>query len=36
VIAPKQIPAWLASLPVQRSLTAARRERLIELIRETA
>ncbi|HEV8488868.1 MAG TPA: hypothetical protein VGQ58_03675 [Candidatus Limnocylindrales bacterium] len=36
VIAPQQIPAWLASLPVQRSLTAARRERIIELIRETA
>lgn len=36
VITHKQIPAWLASLPVQRSLTAARRERIVELIRETA
>ena len=36
VITPQQIPAWLASLPVQRSLTTARRERVIELIRETA
>jgi hypothetical protein len=36
VITHKQIPAWLASLPVQRSLTTARRERIIGLIRETA
>ena len=36
VITPHQIPAWLASLPVQRSLTATRRERILALIRETA
>jgi hypothetical protein len=36
VITHKQIPAWLSSLPVQRSLTSARRQRILELIRETA
>jgi len=36
VITSDQIPAWLASLPAQRSLTAARRERLVELLRVTA
>lgn len=36
VISPQQIPAWLASLPVQRSLTDARRDRLVDLIRATA
>jgi hypothetical protein len=36
VISHQQIPAWLASLPVQRSLTSARRERILALIRETA
>jgi hypothetical protein len=34
VITADQIPAWLASLPPQRSLNAMRRERLIGLIRE--
>lgn len=33
VIAPDQVPAWLASLPAQRSLSASRRERLVEIIR---
>jgi hypothetical protein len=36
VITHQQIPAWLASLPVQRSLTSTRRERILEMIRETA
>jgi hypothetical protein len=36
VITHQQIPAWLASLPVQRSLTATRRERILALIRESA
>jgi hypothetical protein len=36
VITHHQIPAWLASLPVQRSLTSARRERILGMIRETA
>jgi hypothetical protein len=34
VITDDQIPAWLASLPVQRSLTPKRRERLVELVSE--
>jgi hypothetical protein len=34
VITQDQLPAWLASLPPQRSLTASRREHLIDLIRE--
>jgi hypothetical protein len=34
VITNDQIPAWLASLPPQRSLNEMRRERLIRLIRE--
>jgi hypothetical protein len=34
VITSEQIPAWLASLPPQRSLTQMRREQLIERIRE--
>jgi hypothetical protein len=33
VIRPDQVPAWLASLPAQRSLTASRRDRLVEMIR---
>jgi hypothetical protein len=33
VITQAQIPAFLASLPVQRSLNSARRERLIEIVR---
>ena len=32
VITPDQVPAWLASLPVQRSLTDGRRERLVEML----
>lgn len=35
VITPDQIPAWLASLPVQRGMTADRREHLVEKIRAT-
>ena len=34
VITSDQVAAYLASLPPQRSLTASRRERLVELIRE--
>jgi len=34
VITQDQIPAWLSSLPAQRSLTASRREHLLDLIRE--
>jgi hypothetical protein len=33
VVKADRIPAWLASLPPQRSLTAMRRDRLLELIR---
>jgi hypothetical protein len=33
VIAPKQIEAWIQSLPAQRSLTPSRRESLTELLR---
>jgi hypothetical protein len=33
VITADQVPAWLASLPGQRSLTPARRERLLEMVR---
>jgi hypothetical protein len=33
VIAMDQMPAWLASLPAQRSLTESRRERLLEMVR---
>lgn len=36
VIGPHEIPAWLASLPPQRSLTADRREDLLELVRAAA
>ena len=36
VIAAAQIPAWLASLPVQRSLTSSRFEGLVELIKSVA
>jgi len=32
VVTRDQIPAWLAALPVQRSLSASRRDRLIELM----
>lgn len=34
VISAEQIPAWLRSLPVQRSLTEGRRTRLVELLTE--
>jgi hypothetical protein len=34
VITKDQIPAWLASLPAQRGLTSARREQVIERVRE--
>jgi hypothetical protein len=36
VITREQIPAWLASLPVQRGLTAARREQVVEMLRQQA
>lgn len=36
VIAPDQVAAWLLSLPGQRSLTAGRRERVVEHLRELA
>jgi hypothetical protein len=36
VIEADQIPAWLRSLPAQRSLTPTRRARIAELIREAA
>jgi len=36
VIAPAQIPAWIASLPRQRTLTAGRRARLLALARAEA
>jgi hypothetical protein len=32
IVTPERIPAWLESLPPQRSMTATRRERLLELI----
>ncbi len=35
VATPEQLPAWIASLPAQRSLNASRRERLVELIRSS-
>jgi hypothetical protein len=34
VIAETQIPAWLAALPGQRSLTAGRRSRIVAMVRE--
>ena len=33
VLTPDRLPAWLASLPAQRSLTQSRRERILELVR---
>jgi hypothetical protein len=33
VATPEQLPAWIASLPAQRSLNESRRARLVELIR---
>jgi hypothetical protein len=36
VISTEQIPAWLASLPPQRSLNSIRRAELIELVRSIA
>jgi len=33
VLTADQLPAWLASLPAQRSLTPSRRERLMEMVR---
>jgi hypothetical protein len=36
VIEADQIPAWLRSLPAQRSLTPTRRARIVELIREAS
>jgi len=36
VITPEQIPAWLASLPPQRSLSSDRRAELLDQIRSIA
>lgn len=36
VVSPDQLAGWLEALPPQRGLTAARRERLVELIRSIA
>jgi hypothetical protein len=36
VVAPKDLAAWLEALPQQRGLTPARREHLVELVRELA
>jgi hypothetical protein len=36
VISADQVPAWLASLPIQRSLTDGRRERLVERLIEAS
>ena len=36
VITPEQIPAWLASLPPQRSLSSIRRAELLDQIRSIA
>ena len=36
MISTDQIPAWILSLPPQRSLTPSRRERIIEIVREAA
>jgi hypothetical protein len=36
VISPEQIPAWLASLPPQRSLSSSRRAELLDQIRSIA
>ncbi|HKG56639.1 MAG TPA: hypothetical protein VKA85_05295, partial [Candidatus Limnocylindrales bacterium] len=36
VITADQIPAWIASLPAQRSLNEGRRDRLVELLRDIA
>jgi hypothetical protein len=35
VVTREQIPGWLAALPVQRSLTASRRDALVALMRES-
>ncbi len=35
VVTPEQLPAWLMALPPQRSLTPSRRQRLVELIRQS-
>jgi hypothetical protein len=34
VVTPEQLPAWIASLPAQRSLNASRRQTLVDLVRE--
>lgn len=36
VLTPDQLPAWIAALPPQRTLTAGRMERLVEVVREAA
>jgi hypothetical protein len=36
VLTPDQLGAWIAALPAQRSLTAGRREQILELVREAA
>lgn len=36
VLTPEQLGPWIAALPAQRSLTAGRREQLLDLVREAA
>lgn len=36
VVAPDQLAAWIAALPPQRSITAGRRDRIIDRVREAA
>jgi hypothetical protein len=36
VLTPDQLPAWIASLPAQRSLTPGRIERIVQMVREAA
>jgi hypothetical protein len=36
VLTPDQVAAWVAALPAQRSLTAGRREQMLEVVREAA
>lgn len=36
VLSPEQLAGWIAALPAQRSLTAGRREQIMDLVREAA
>jgi hypothetical protein len=36
VLTPDQLVAWVMALPAQRSLTAGRRERMLDLVRRAA